>query len=366
MVSWKKAKKEKQKGDFSESRDVFMHSYEGYGERIFLKDTKRVRIERVRYKMAIASRDIDCLLFTYFNEDKSEIFKRLKSDPMDESAKCKYLPVIYDYLYDGKNTYVIEEAVNGDSLQEKLDRGELSEPQEVVKIAIHVCLALEALHKRGIIHMDVKPGNIVEKQDNTGYKLIDFNASILQENVEGCQEYPYTEGFEAPEHKRLAPACYQTDLCSLGKTMYNLLSGKIDFHAVKAHTYVKWGKGIIEVIKKSSDLHIDARYKSAAEMRHALQGKNVTNDIDTEIKQQLISAETKVKGVQDELLVAKSQQAELRTQMRVLENAKNHLQKEYDALSYQCTVLAEKGKKQATLSVVLFVLLLVSVLFHIF
>src|SRR5258706_2175217 len=88
---------------------------------------------------------------------------------------------VYDVGTDCGLPYLVMEMVDGANLQQQLVRGPLP-LQEVVRIAVQVCDALEAAHGAGLVHCDIKPGNLL--LTGTGaVKLCDFGIAALQRTV---------------------------------------------------------------------------------------------------------------------------------------------------------------------------------------
>ena len=77
-----------------------------------------------------------------------EVFEKLKN------IKSEYLPSIYYLHYDGSETVVIEEEIQGKTLQALLGGGKVFTARECEKIFIGLCDALTLLHKNGILHRD--------------------------------------------------------------------------------------------------------------------------------------------------------------------------------------------------------------------
>jgi serine/threonine-protein kinase len=144
--------------------------------------------------------------------------------------------------------FVVMEYVEGPSLRELLDRGPLP-PGRALEIAARVCDALAFAHRRGVIHRDIKPQNILVSADPTpgsggGHvKVIDFGiAKVLAEadmQVTGMLTAPTgfalgTPEYSSPEQAMGLPSHEldpRSDLYSVGLVLYEMLSGTRPFTA---------------------------------------------------------------------------------------------------------------------------------------
>ncbi|WP_224367228.1 bifunctional serine/threonine-protein kinase/formylglycine-generating enzyme family protein [Hyalangium versicolor] len=133
----------------------------------------------------------------------------------------------------GGHPYIVSEYVVGRSLSQ------LPRPlpwRRVLSIALGLARGLAAAHRQGILHRDVKPSNVIITESSE-VKLLDFG---LAERIDrslslrslGKQTLAGTPRYMAPELLRGAPATPQSDLYSLGLTLYELCSGRLPPHAL--------------------------------------------------------------------------------------------------------------------------------------
>jgi len=132
-----------------------------------------------------------------------------------------------DQMPDG-SIYVVMERLVGRSLADKLARDGLLAPGFAVPCFIGVCRALAAAHRRGVVHRDLKPGNIFLCEDGSS-KVLDFGMSKLA-SAESLTQTGYTLGtpeYMAPEQCIGATVEPRTDIYALGVLMYEAITGEL-------------------------------------------------------------------------------------------------------------------------------------------
>jgi serine/threonine-protein kinase len=132
-----------------------------------------------------------------------------------------------DQMPDG-SIYVVMERLIGRSLADKLAREGLVAPGYAIPVFIGVCKALAAAHKKGVVHRDLKPGNVFLCDDGTS-KVLDFGMSKLT-SAESLTQTGYTLGtpeYMAPEQCIGAQVEPRTDIYALGVLMYEALTGEL-------------------------------------------------------------------------------------------------------------------------------------------
>jgi tetratricopeptide (TPR) repeat protein/TolB-like protein/predicted Ser/Thr protein kinase len=135
-----------------------------------------------------------------------------------------------DETADGK-MFIVMDCYDGESLKDLIARGPM-EVELVVDIAHQVAQGLQKAHEKGIVHRDIKPGNIIITRDGVA-KVVDFGLAKLtdQSRVTQTGSVVGTPLYMSPEQVRGEKVDSRTDLWSLGAVMYEMLTGRAPFTA---------------------------------------------------------------------------------------------------------------------------------------
>jgi serine/threonine-protein kinase len=130
--------------------------------------------------------------------------------------------------------YVVMDYLRGKSL-EQLIKGDGAMPVErCARIAVQVLSALDHAHRKGVIHRDLKPGNIVLMDDETDFvKVVDFGLAKLNHDNRKLTQSGELWGsppYMSPEQAMGKPEDERSDLYSLGAVLYEMLTGVDPFH----------------------------------------------------------------------------------------------------------------------------------------
>ena len=139
---------------------------------------------------------------------------------------------ILDAVAEPEHSYVVMEYVPGTTLEAHADVSTLLPLNKVVEIIFKSIRALEYAHRHGVIHRDIKPGNIL-LSDSGETKVSDFGASFQQRSAQETTQIAGvgSPAYMSPEQIRMEALTQQTDIYSLGVTMYRLLTGRLPFRA---------------------------------------------------------------------------------------------------------------------------------------
>ena len=169
------------------------------------------------------------------------------ADPSDERMKHKafvaeaalvgklnhpHIVGIFDAVVEPGYRYLVMEYVPGVTLAEHANVTTLLPLNKVIEIVFKCARALEYAFQHGVIHRDIKPGNILLSLEGET-KVSDFGASFryAYEGETTQIDGVGSPGYMSPEQIRMESLSQQSDIYSLGATMYRLLTGRLPHHA---------------------------------------------------------------------------------------------------------------------------------------
>ena len=136
---------------------------------------------------------------------------------------------IYDVDSTGEMPALVMELVDGESLSARIERAGPLDPREAANIAADIAEAMFHAHQRGVVHRDVKPGNVLLASDGRT-RLVDFGiAHSLAESAERLTMTGTVIGTMsamAPEQLAGGPITPRTDLYGIGVVLYEALTGR--------------------------------------------------------------------------------------------------------------------------------------------
>src|SRR5713101_7310200 len=139
---------------------------------------------------------------------------------------------ILDAVVEPEHSYLVMEFVPGTTLEAHSDVTNLLPLNKVVEIIFKCIRALEYAFQHGVIHRDIKPGNVLLSKDGET-KVGDFGASFQQRLVDKTTQSTGvgSPAYMSPEQIRMEKLSHQTDIYSLGVTMFRLLTGRLPYEA---------------------------------------------------------------------------------------------------------------------------------------
>jgi serine/threonine-protein kinase len=199
---------------------------------------------------------------------------------------------VYDTGEHEGNPYIVMERLPGETLGDRIAMGPV-DPEWLRQVAREVLGALAAAHKVGLVHRDVKPGNILMTADNHA-KIADFGIAKSLEgssgslDLTGTGQLLGTPAYLPPERLDGAPATAQSDLYSLGVVLYEALTGLRPFpgetplaaaRAIMAGEYRPLSElrsgldpALVATVERAMATDPSRRFDSATAMATALSG----------------------------------------------------------------------------------------------
>ena len=228
---------------------------------------------------------------------------------------------VYDVVSSGDTEYIVMEYVDGINLKQYVKKkGHLSW-KEALHFSAQIARALSHAHAKGIVHLDIKPQNIMLLRDGTA-KVADFGIA----QFEGAADNDGSEAlgsihYISPEQARGEPVDSRSDIYSLGVVMYEMLTGKLPFDgesvaevAVKHFTVVPEAPTALvpdippeleEITLLAMQPNPDERYASVEDMLHDLEDfrKGQTAAIGEEVQRALAAESMRRRARRDEVHV---------------------------------------------------------------
>ena len=137
--------------------------------------------------------------------------------------------------------YLVMQLIAGESLEQRLLREKKLPLREIVRIGMQAAHGLAAAHAQGLIHRDIKPGNILLEAAHDNVKLTDFGLARVVDDVRLTRtgSVSGTPLYMAPEQAMGEQADERSDLFSLGATLYEMCSGQPPFSGNSALAILK-------------------------------------------------------------------------------------------------------------------------------
>jgi serine/threonine protein kinase len=173
------------------------------------------------------------------NVSRARAYRKLLLTEASLAGKLSHPHIvkIYDAVMEGDVNYVVMEYIEGETLEKYGNVDHLLELGRIAEIIYKCCKALEYAQYQGVIHRDIKPANIMLRGDSD-IKISDFGAAVIDNQQSTQVSGVGSPAYMSPEQIKEMPLTHQTDIYSLGVTMYRLLTGKLPFDAANSYSMI--------------------------------------------------------------------------------------------------------------------------------
>lgn len=169
------------------------------------------------------------LLRKEFAGDESFTAKLQEEARITASIQHPHVVEVFSVGTDHGQFYVVMELVDGGSLDDRIEDEKRIPEMRVLEVGLQVAKGLQAAFAAGLIHRDIKPGNILFTEAGTA-KIVDFGLALLAEQHAGGEgEIWGTPYYIAPERLTGEREDFRSDLYSLGATLFHAVAGRPTF-----------------------------------------------------------------------------------------------------------------------------------------
>ncbi len=226
---------------------------------------------------------------------RSEALRRFRFEAQTSAQlarKSRHIAQVTDYGESQGHTYLVMELLTGESLEDRLQRTRRVPRDETAEIVVQIARALSVAHNEGVLHRDLKPGNVFLTADedlNLVTKLLDFGIARSTRPRPASDKHTTTQrgiilgtpSYMSPEHARGLPVDARCDVWALSVLAYELLSGTLPFDAptledtflrictfdaTPIRAYVDVSPAVEAFFIKAFSKLIDARFQTALEL----------------------------------------------------------------------------------------------------
>ena len=173
------------------------------------------------------------------NSSIARVFRKLLVTEAALAGKLSHPHIVkvYDAVIDDEVNYMVMEYIDGETLERASEVDHLLPLGRAAEIIYKCCKALEYAQSQGVIHRDIKPANILLYGEND-IKISDFGAAVIESQQETQVNGLGSPAYMSPEQIEEHSLTHQTDIYSLGVTMYRLLTGRLPFDAANNYSMI--------------------------------------------------------------------------------------------------------------------------------
>ena len=267
------------------------------------------------YWSEYCNRDNDGKTVSITSSNGKEMFTQFKEKLKKEGkllSKFQHPNIvsILDVFEENNTAYLVMQNIEGDSLREIVVKDGKVDSRKALKYIQQLCSALTEVHNNKILHLDIKPSNILVDEDDNA-QLIDFGVSkqYSSDMTGAISETPFgiSRGYSPMEqYSGISKFSPSADVYALGATLYYLLTGKTPLEATMRVTedmdpIAKYNQDVssrlCKIIDKAMELKPINRFQSVAEFSAALEeemdenlwnivkGSNTVSDYESYLQQ---------------------------------------------------------------------------------
>ncbi len=172
------------------------------------------------------------VLPSHYAEDPQFIERFIREARTIAALEHRNILPVFDFGEQDGITYMAMRYVEGGTLKELLNKGRLT-MHDILDLLVQICSALDYAHRRGVIHRDVKPSNVILDSEGAAY-LMDFGiAKVLGKSgdLTATGAAIGTPAYMAPEQALGEKVDSCTDIYALGVVLYEMVVGRVPFQA---------------------------------------------------------------------------------------------------------------------------------------
>lgn len=215
--------------------------------------------------------------------DSPDRIRRLEAEARAAAAIAHpNIVTIFDAGVADGTPFIASELIEGETLRSLLDRGAVTDPRA---LGLQLARGVAAAHAQGVVHRDLKPGNLLVTSDGT-LKILDFGLAKVANERDADSTEPGTlvgtSGYLSPEQARGEPADARSDIFAIGAILYELYGGTRAFggatfaerlSAVLRDTPPALADPAWPVIARCLEKDPKKRFQSAGDLAWVLQGE---------------------------------------------------------------------------------------------
>ncbi|NEO99519.1 MAG: CHASE2 domain-containing protein [Symploca sp. SIO2E9] len=204
-----------------------------------------------------------------------------EAEILQQLGKHDQIPQLMAYFEENQQFYLVQEYIQGHPLSDELTLDKRMPQAQVFEMLTGVLEILVFVHKHSVIHRDIKPGNIMRREKDRKFVLIDFGAVKQIRPLEEAQQRETiaigSRGYAPPEQYDGRPS-FASDIYALGMIGIQALTGIVPYHLSRTEEEeISWrdlakvSDEFAEIIDKMVRFRAFERYKSAEEVMEHLQ-----------------------------------------------------------------------------------------------